>query len=105
MSRNIDDVIKEVMKSNKELHQVDDKMTKQIGLMNREIQGLKKEIKTLSSKIDDMLTILSTLTIFIEDAEQIVDDDDSDIDEEYQSNEGWLPEVNNWEDQNQDDEN
>ena len=40
------------------------------------------------------MSILDTLTIFIEDAEQIVEDEE---DEDYQSNEGWLPEVNNWE--------
>jgi hypothetical protein len=102
MSKNIDDVIKEVMKSNKEIHRVDNKLSKDIDTTHREIQSLKKEVKLVSAKIDSVLEILNTLTIFIEDAEQIIDDED--IDEEYSSNEGWIPEVNNWEDKNTDDE-
>lgn len=95
MSRNIDDVIKEVVKSSKELHKVDDKLSKEIGSIEKEILTLKKDIKGLASKIDEILNILNTLTIFIEDAEQIIQDEDAEDD--YQSNEGWLPEVNNWE--------
>lgn len=95
MSRDINDVIKEVIKSSKELHKVDDKLSKEISSIEKEILTLKKDIKGLSSKIDEILNILNTLTIFIEDAEQIVQDED--VDDEYQSNEGWLPEVNNWE--------
>lgn len=102
MSRDIDDVIKEVMKSNKEIHKVDDKLSKELNGLDRDIQGLKKDIKSLSDKLDDVLEILNTLTIFIEDAESILDEDDNE--EEYQSNEGWLPEVNNWEENYDEDE-
>lgn len=102
MSRDIDDVIKEVMKSNKEIHKVDDKLSKELNSLDRDIQGLKKDIKSLSDKLDDVLEILNTLTIFIEDAESILDGDDNE--EEYQSNEGWLPEVNNWEENYDEDE-
>jgi flagellar capping protein FliD len=102
MSRDFDDVIKEVMKSNKEIHKVDDKLSKEINSLDRDIQGLKKDVKSLSDKLDDVLEILNTLTIFIEDAESILDEDDAE--EEYQSNEGWLPEVNNWEENRDDDD-
>lgn len=103
MSREFNNIIKEVMKSNVEIHKVDTKLTKEITSLDKEIQGLNKEIKhvkqdikNISLKIDEVLNILNTLTIFIEDAEHIIEEDDND--EEYQSNEGWLPEVNNWED-------
>lgn len=101
MSREFNDIIKEVIKSNKELHKVDDRISKEIAELDKEIQGLKRDVKSLSSKIDDVLEILNTLTIFIEDAESILEEDD---DEEYQSNEGWLPEVNNWEENYNEDE-
>ena len=96
MSRDINDVIKEVMKNNKEMHKVDDKLTKEIGSIHKEIDGLKKDIKIISIKVHEILDLLTTLSIFIEDAENIVDDIEQE--EEYESNEGWLPEVNNWED-------
>lgn len=102
MSRDFDDIIKEVMKSNKEIHKVDDKLSKELNSLDRDIQSLKKDVKSLSDKLDDVLEILNTLTIFIEDAESIIDDDDHE--EEYQSNEGWLPEVNNWEENYESDE-
>lgn len=102
MSREFNDIIKEVIKSNKELHKVDDRISKEISELDREIQGLRKEVKGLSSKLDEILEILNTLTIFIEDAESIIDEEDHD---DYQSNEGWLPEVNNWEENYEDDEN
>lgn len=102
MSRDFDDVIKEVMKSNKEIHKVDDKLSKEINSLDRDIQGLKKDVKLLSSKLDEILEILNTLTIFIEDAESIMDNEDHE--EDYESNEGWLPEVNNWEEHYEDNE-
>lgn len=102
MSRDFDNIIKEVMKSNKDLNKLDDKFSKEINLLDRDIQGLRKEVKGLSSKLDEILEILNTLTIFIEDAESIIDEEDHDDD--YQSNEGWLPEVNNWEENYEGDE-
>jgi prefoldin subunit 5 len=102
MSRDFDNIIKEVMKSNKDLNRIDDKFSKEISLLDKDIQNLRKEVKGLSSKLDEILEILNTLTIFIEDAESILDEDDGE--EEYQSNEGWLPEVNNWEENRDDDE-
>lgn len=102
MSRDIDHIVKEVMNSSKELHKVDNKLSKEIASLDKEIQGLKKEVKTISIKMDAMLELLNSLTIFIEDAEDILDDNDAE--EEYQSNEGWLPEVNNWE-ENYDEDN
>lgn len=97
MSRDFDNIIKEVMKSNKDLNKLDDKFSKEINLLDRDIQSLRKEVRGLSSKLDDILEILNTLTIFIEDAEHIIQEDDEDTDQDYKSNEGWIPEINNWE--------
>lgn len=102
MSREFNDIIKEVIKSNQDLHKVDDRISKEIAELDREMQFLRKEVGGLSSKLDEILEILNTLTIFIEDAESIIDEEDHDDD--YQSNEGWLPEVNNWEENYEGDE-
>lgn len=103
MSRDFDNIIKEVMKSNKDLNRIDDKFSKEISLLDKDIQSLRKEVKGLSSKMDEILEILNTLTIFIEDAEHIIEDEDED-NEDYKSNEGWIPEINDWEKHYDDDD-
>lgn len=102
MSRDIDHIVREVMNSSKELHKVDNKLSKEIDTLSKDVQSMKKDIKNLAIKIDMVLDILNTLTIFIEDAEQIINDEDNE--EEYESNEGWLPEINNWEKNEDEDE-
>lgn len=94
MSKDIDDILKEITKSNKDLHKVDDKISKEIDSLNKDMQIIKRDVKTISLKIDQILELLMTLSVFIEDAENILDEEDVD---EYSSNEGWLPEVNEWE--------
>lgn len=101
MSRDIDDVVKEVIKSNKEIHKVDDKLSREISSIDKDIKILQKEVKSISSKIDLILDLLNTLTVFIEDSEEINDHSDN---EEYESNEGWIPEINNWEDNYEEEE-
>lgn len=101
MSRDFDNIIKEVIKNSKELNKIDDKISKDIAGLEKDISLIKKDLKNIGSKINDIFDMLSTLSIFIEDAENIVSDDD---DEEYQSNEGWLPEIAEWENEYDDDE-
>lgn len=102
MSRDFNDLIKEVLKNNKEINKIDDKISKDIGGLEKEIMLIKKDIKQISNKIDSIFDILNTLSIFIEDAENIISDDDED--EKYQSNEGWLPEIAEWENEYDDDD-
>jgi len=100
MSRDYNDISKEILKSNKQLNDMDKNLSKDIEILSKEIVNLKKDFKTLHIKIDHILDVLNTLTVFIVDEGEDLDDSDN---EEYQSNEGWLPEVNNWE-ENLDDE-
>jgi hypothetical protein len=99
MSRDFDNIIKEIVKNNKELDKMDDKISKNIAGLEKDIAIIKKDMKTISSKLDGIFDMLSSLSVFIEDAENIVSEDE----EEYTSNEGWLPELNKWENE-QDDE-
>jgi uncharacterized protein YlxW (UPF0749 family) len=102
MSKDFDQISKQILKNNKEIHDMDNKISKDLDALSKDVNLLKKDIKTLSNKIDSVLDILNTLAIFIEDAEHIIDSEDSE--EDYQSNEGWLPEVNNWEENRDDDD-
>jgi chromosome segregation ATPase len=86
MSKEFNDIMREINKQNKELHNIDSNISKEIV---KEISDLKKSIKNIENKIrsmDDTLIklfdILNTITVFIEDAESINDSEDE---------EDWTP--------------
>ena len=88
MSKEFNDIMREINKQNKELHNIDSNISKEIV---KEISDLKKSIKNIENKIrsmDDTLIklfdILNTITVFIEDAESMAE---SDLDDE----EDWTP--------------
>jgi seryl-tRNA synthetase len=86
MSKNIDDVIKEVMKSNKDIHNMDTHISKDINEVKKSIKNIENKIKSLENKIDQAIDILNTFTILISD----IGDMDID-DEEEEENEDWTP--------------
>jgi hypothetical protein len=98
MSRNINDHIDNVNKHNDNLHKTDNNVLAQLSSIDKDVQHLKQEISVIDSKVDQILELLNMLTIFIEDAENIADEES----EDYESNEGWLPEVNEWEKNHED---
>jgi len=88
MSKEFNDIIREINKQNKELHSIDNSISKEVV---KEISDLKKSVKNIENKIrsmDDTLIklfdILNTITVFIEDAESMNGDD---LDDE----EDWTP--------------
>ena len=87
MSKNIDDVIKEVMKSNKEIHNMDTHLTKDILEVKKGIKNIENKMKVLENKIEQAIDLLNTFTILISDMDDM---DDSDIDDE-EENEDWTP--------------
>ena len=87
MSRDFDDIVKQVMKQNKDIQNMDNYLTKD---MSKEITDVKKSIKNIENKIksmDDTLIklfdILNTITVFIEEA----DENQPELDDE----EDWTP--------------
>lgn len=88
MSKEFNDIIKEINKQNKELHNIENNISKEVV---KEIAELKKSVKNIETKIrsmDDTLIklfdILNTITVFIEDAESM---NEADLDDE----EDWTP--------------
>ena len=103
MSKDFNDISKEIIKTNKQIHDIDKNISKDVDNITKELGLIKKDIKILQSKVDDIIDILNTLTIFIVDENEEISEDDTE--DKYESNEGWLPEMNNWEDNyNPDDE-
>ena len=65
----------------------------------QEVADIRKIVLSLEEKIDQILQIMETF-VELEDAEYESDDDD---DDEYESNEGWISDVE-WFTQDDDDE-
>jgi predicted nucleic acid-binding Zn-ribbon protein len=76
MSKNIDDVIKEVMKSNKEIHNMDAHISKDISELKKGIKNIENKIKTIENKLDQTIDLLNTFTMLL------TEQDDLDIDDE-----------------------
>ena len=85
MSRDIDNIIKRINDTNKELHNLDKKTEKDFDQITKDISFLKKEMRIISDKIDQALDILTSFTLLSE--EELEDDD------EYDGNEGWIADV------------
>ena len=95
MSKDINDILKEINKNHKEIYQVDTKLNKEVSYLGKELTSIKKEVGTILSKLDIILEMLMTLTLFIEESVEIGELDD-DNEEDYESNEGWIPDNEEW---------
>jgi len=79
MSKEFDQIIKEITKQNKELHNLDNQISKEVV---KDVYEIKKTIKGLESKINKIdqtiikiYDLLNSITIFIEDAENMSEED------------------------------
>jgi len=90
MSKEFDQIIKEINKQNKELHNIDNQISKEL---IKDISDLKKSTKVIENKIvlmekalNQLFELINNITIFIDDAEEIADSNYDDEDEE-----DWTP--------------
>ena len=100
MAKNIEDLIKDINKTIKELKGDETDLFRQMFLLNKDAllikkdtDIIKKELKGLSNKVDLILEILNSLTIMV------LDEDEHDEDEEeedykniYDTDDSWVPE-------------
>jgi hypothetical protein len=71
MSKNIDDVIKEVMKSNKEIHIMDAHISKDITDLKKSIKNIENKIKMIDNKMDQTIDLLNTFITLITEQDDI----------------------------------
>jgi len=97
MSKSIEDLIKEVNKTLKELKTEDGDLFRQMFVLNKDAllikkdtDFIKKELKGLSNKVDLILEILNNLTIMVLDEDE--SDDEDDHENIYDSDDSWVPE-------------
>jgi hypothetical protein len=88
MSKEFDQIMKEIAKQNKEFHQLDAQISKEV---IKDIFDLKKSVKNIETKIDSLteasdriFELLNTIVVFIEEAESINEED-------LEDEEDWTP--------------
>lgn len=96
MSKEFDNIIKEINKNHKELYQVDFKITKDISDLNKDVANIKKDIslikvqlREISNKIDMTLEILNNFTLML------MDEGEQDLDD-YDTDQTWVPNEDDW---------
>jgi hypothetical protein len=98
MSRDIDHIIKDVLKKQDDLFKNENLISKDIISLKKDIDNIKKETKAISNKIDLILEILNNFTIMLFDEEQ----DEYREDDIYDSDTTWLPNQDEWNDHEDD---
>jgi seryl-tRNA synthetase len=82
MSRDYDHIIKEITKSNKEIHNIDKTLSKDIESLSRNIKFIETKLAKIDSTLEKVFDLLTAITVFIEEAEE------EDVDEDV---EDWTP--------------
>lgn len=82
MSKDIDQILKEIMKQNKELHNVDSHLSKDMVELKKYIKNIENRTKAIDEKLTQLINIINSLTIFIADEDE---------DEDSVENEDWTP--------------
>lgn len=81
MSKEIDDVYKEVIKNNKDIRSIDEKLSKDITETKKILKNLDKKISAILEKIEEFEVIIDAAEIL---QSKIDEDEDNDA-------EGWQP--------------
>jgi hypothetical protein len=84
MSRDFDDISKQIIQQNKDLKSRDNCISKDISDLKKSIKNIENKIKSMDDTLVKLFDILNTITVFIEDAESM---NEEDLDDE----EDWTP--------------
>lgn len=82
MSRDYDDIIKEITKSNREIHNIDKSLSKDIDSLQKNIKTMETKLAKIDATLEKVYDLLTAITVFIEEA------DDEDVDEDAEE---WTP--------------
>lgn len=81
MSRDINDILKEIAKTNKDVHQVEDKLSKDINDIKKILKNIDRKLLTIENKLSEFEVLM--------DAAEIIEDHIDDEEEKY--NTEWNP--------------
>ena len=89
MSKDIENIMREVMKSNKEIHNMDGHISKDITEMKRQIKSLETKIVKMDETLKKVYDTLEAITIALHDAE--IEEAMMEDLEEQEESEDWTP--------------
>ena len=84
MSRDFDDISKQIIQQNKDLKNRDNSISKDISDLKKSVKNIETKIRSMDDTLIKLFDILNAITVFIEDAESI---NEADLDDE----EDWTP--------------
>jgi peptidoglycan hydrolase CwlO-like protein len=84
MSRDFDDIAKNIIKQTKDIHNVETNISKDINDLQKNIKRLENKINSMDEVLTKVFDILNNIVVFLEDAD---DDSDPELDDE----EDWTP--------------
>ena len=84
MSRDFDDISKQIIQQSKELKGIDNHISKDIVDLKKSIKNIENKLKVMDNTLVKLFDILTNITVFIEDAEDINDED-------LEDEEDWTP--------------
>jgi hypothetical protein len=83
MSRDFDDIAKNIVKQNKEIHNIENNISKDIDNLHKSIKKIETKINAMDETLIKLFEIMNNITIFLEDAEE----SEPELDDE----EDWTP--------------
>jgi hypothetical protein len=81
---NFDDISKQIIQQSKELKGIDNHISKDIVDLKKSIKNIENKLKSMDDTLVKLFDILTNITVFIEDAEDINEED-------LEDEEDWTP--------------
>lgn len=80
MTKEIENIMKEVIKNNKEIHGIDTSLSKDISELKKSMKNIESKLNSMDRRLSVVLEILESFTLILEEEE-----------EEKEANESWTP--------------
>ena len=84
MSKDFDDISKQIIQQSKDLKGIDNHISKDISDFKKSIKNIESKLKSMDDTLIKLFEMLNNITVFIEDAEDINDED-------LEDEEDWTP--------------
>ena len=84
MSRDFDDISKQIIQQSKDLKGIDNHISKDIADLKKSVKNIENKLKSMDDTLVNLFDILTSITVFIEDAENINEED-------LEDEEDWTP--------------
>lgn len=79
MTKEIENIMKEVIKNNKEIHGIDTSLSKDISELKKSMKNIESKLNSIDRRLSVVLEILESFTLILDE------------EEEKEQNESWTP--------------